>query len=131
MKEREEKEPQLQKAERAELKKANKLYKAHILLEKRVAKAEAKVAREHEKAEQAASRAQNKSAQKAEKALQQRIKLANKGHKQAVRLPIATNERKEQALKVVSDVEDPGVASATQSVTTRHGRNMKVPDKYK
>jgi peptide subunit release factor 1 (eRF1) len=96
-----------------------------------VARAEAKVTREHEKAEQAASRAQRQSAQKAEKALQQRIKLASKGNKQAVRLPIAANKRKEQALEVVSDVEDPGVASAAQPVTTRHGRNIKVSNEYK
>jgi hypothetical protein len=131
VKEREEKEPQLQKAERAELKKSNKLYKAHILQEKRVARAEAKVAREHEKAKQAARQAQKKSAQKAEKALQQRIKLANKGRKRAVRLPITANKRKEQALKVVSDVEDPGVASAAQPVTTWRGRNIKMPNKHK
>jgi hypothetical protein len=48
-----------------------------------------------------------------------------------VRLSIAANKWKEQALKVVSDVEDPGVASAAQPVTTRRGRNIKMPNKYK
>jgi hypothetical protein len=69
VKEREEKELQSQKAERAEFKKADKLYKAGVLQEKRMARAKAKVAREQEKAEQAATRAQKQSAQKAEKAL--------------------------------------------------------------
>jgi hypothetical protein len=69
VKEHEEREIQSQKAERAEFKKANKLYKAGVLQEKRVARAKAKVAREQEKAEQAATRAQKQSAQKAEKAL--------------------------------------------------------------
>jgi hypothetical protein len=69
VKERREKELQLLKAERAELKKANKLYRAGILQEKRVARAEVRVAREQGKAEQAASRAQKQSARKAEKAL--------------------------------------------------------------
>jgi uncharacterized protein YqgQ len=87
VKERGKKELQLQKAERAELKEANNLYEAHILQEKRVARAEAKVAREHEKAEQAASQAHKQSAQKADKALQQHIKFANKGEKRAPRLP--------------------------------------------
>jgi len=131
VKEREERELQSQKAERAEFKKANKLYKAGVLQEKRVARAKAKVAREQEKAEQAASRAQKQSAQKAEKALQQRIKLAAKGKKKATRLPVGANEQKKQALKVVSGMEDPGVASAAQPVTTRRGRNIKVPNKYK
>jgi hypothetical protein len=85
VKEREERELQSQKAERAEFKKADKLYKAGVLQEKRVARAKAKVAREQEKAEQAATRAQKQSVRKAEKALQQRIKLADKGNKQAVR----------------------------------------------
>jgi hypothetical protein len=69
VKEREERELQSQKAERAELKKADKLYKAGVLQEKRVARAKAKVASEQEKAEQAASRAQKQSAQKAEQPL--------------------------------------------------------------
>ena len=107
------------------------MYKAGVLQEKRVARAKAKVAREQEKAEQAASRAQKQSAQKAEKALQQRIKLADKGKKKATRLPVGANEQKKQALKVVSGMEDPGVASAAQPVTTRRGRNIKVPNKYK
>jgi hypothetical protein len=131
VKEREEKELQSQKAERAELKKANKLYKAGVLQEKRVARAKAKVAREQEKAEQAASRAQKQSAQKAEKALQQRNKLADKGKKKAMRLSIEANKRKKQELNVVSGVEDSGAASAAQPVTTRRGRNIKVPNKYK
>ena len=96
-----------------------------------MARAEAKVAREQEKAKQVASRAQKQSAQRAEKALQQRIKLANKGNKQAVRLPIEANKRKKQALKGVSGMEDLGVISAAQPVTTRRGRNIKVPNKYK
>jgi uncharacterized protein YqgQ len=71
----------LQKAESAELKKADKLYKAGILQEKRVARAEAGVAREQGKAKQAANRAEKQSAQKAEKALRQRIEPADKGNK--------------------------------------------------
>jgi hypothetical protein len=48
-----------------------------------------------------------------------------------MRLPVGANEQKKQALKVVSGMEDPGVASAAQPVTTRRGRNIKVPNKYK
>jgi hypothetical protein len=59
------------------------------------------------------------------------MKLANKGNKQAVRLPMEANKRKKQELKVVSGVEDSGAASAAQPVTTRRGRNIKVPNKYK
>ena len=96
-----------------------------------MARAAAKVAREQEKAEQAASRAQKRSARRAEKALQQRVKLANKGNKRAVMPSIVANKRKKQALKVVGGIEDLGVASAAQPVTTRRGRKIKVPNKYK
>jgi hypothetical protein len=58
------------------------------------------------------------------------MKLANKGNKQAVRLPMEANKRKKQELKVVSGVEDSGAASAAQPVTTRRGRNIKVPNEY-
>jgi hypothetical protein len=57
VKEREERELRSQKAERAEFKKADKLYKAGVLQEKRVVRAKAKVVREQEKAKQAATRA--------------------------------------------------------------------------
>jgi virulence-associated protein VagC len=59
------------------------------------------------------------------------MKLANKGNKQAVRLPMEANKRKKQELKVVSSIEDLGVASAAQPVTTRYGRNIKVLNEYK
>jgi hypothetical protein len=73
VREREEKELQLQKAERSELKKAAQLYKLKIAEEKRVAREEAKVVREKEKAERAekaAQRARNQQARNAEKAIQ-------------------------------------------------------------
>jgi hypothetical protein len=130
VKERGEKELQSQKAERAELKKADKLYKARILQEKRVARAAAKVTREQEKAEQAASRTQKQSAQRAKKALRQRIRLVDRGKKQAVRLPIVSEERKKEAPKVVNGIGDSGVVSAAQPVITRCGRNIKVPNKF-
>ncbi|KAF2683601.1 DDE-domain-containing protein [Lentithecium fluviatile CBS 122367] len=57
IKEREDKEQQLQKAETAELKKAAKLYKEKIQQEKRVAREVAKEAKEKERAEKATQRA--------------------------------------------------------------------------
>ena len=69
IREREEKDQQLQKADRAELKKAAKLYKEKIQQEKRVAREVARKEKEKEKAEKAAQRAAQKSARDAEKAL--------------------------------------------------------------
>ena len=70
VKEQEEKEQQLQKAETAELRKAAKLYKEKIAQEKRMAREAAKVAREKERAEKAAERARKKEARNAAKVLQ-------------------------------------------------------------
>ena len=70
IREREEKDQQLQKADRAELKKSAKLYKEKIQQEKRIAREVAKKEKEKEKAEKAAQRAAQKSAYDAEKALQ-------------------------------------------------------------
>jgi hypothetical protein len=56
-KEREEEKLQLQKAEAAELRRAQQEYKARLLQERRVSRAEAKLAKEKEKAEQAAKQA--------------------------------------------------------------------------
>jgi hypothetical protein len=53
----------------------------------------------------------------------------DKGKKKAIRLPIGANEQRKQTLMVISGLEDPGVASAAQPVTTRRGRNIKVPNK--
>ena len=69
IKEQEEKEQQLQKAETAELKKAAKLYKEKIAQEKRVAREAAKVAREEERAKKAAERARKKEARNTAKAI--------------------------------------------------------------
>ncbi|KAK1807517.1 hypothetical protein LTR12_018135 [Friedmanniomyces endolithicus] len=80
VKEREEKEKQLQNAKSAELKKAAQLYKLNIAEEKRVAREAAKVVREKEKAGKAgqvAERARQREAQNAAKALQ----LSPKGNR--------------------------------------------------
>ena len=69
IREREEKDQQLQKVDRAELKKAAKLYKEKIRQEKRVAREAARKEKEKERAEKAAQRAAQKSARNAEKAL--------------------------------------------------------------
>jgi len=123
----EEKEQQLQKDETAELRKAAKLYKEKIAEEKRVAREAAKVAREKEKAEKAAERARKKEARNAAKALQ----TAQKGKRKASQPPTQSNKRQKRVVDAVVAAEASGAASAAPPRTTRHGRNVKLPSKYK
>ena len=127
VKEREEKELQLQKSERIKQRKANKVYKEKIAQEKRVAREEAKVVSEKEKADQVAERARQKKAQNAKKA----IKSSQKGKRPASKPPRGDIKQKKQVVEPVGGGEASGVASAAPPITTRRGRNVKLPGKYK
>lgn len=126
MKEQEEKERQLQKAETAELRKAAKLCKERIAEEKRVAQEAAKVAREKERAEMAAERARQKEAYNAEKA----PRSTQKGKRKASQPSIQSNKRQKRVVDAVATEEASGAASAAPTKTTRRGRNVKLPSKY-
>jgi len=127
VKEQEEKERRLQKAETAKLRKAAKLYKEKIVEEKRVAREAAKVAREKERAEKAAERAREKEARDAAKALQS----AQKGKRMASQPSIQSNKRQKRVVDAVLTTDASGAASAAPTKTTRRGRNVKLPCKYK
>jgi hypothetical protein len=128
--EREEKELQLQKAKSAEIKKAAQLYKLKITREKRVAREAAKVVREKEKTEKAkqvAERARQRDAQNTIKALR-----LSKESKRKASQPLEQNtKRKKQVVDAVGGGEASEAALAAPSKTTRHGRNVKLPDRYK
>jgi hypothetical protein len=130
VKEREEKELQLQKAESAKLKKAAQLYKLKIAQEKRVAREAAKAVREKEKTERAkqvAERARQRDAQNTMKALQ----LSKKSKRKALQPLEQNTKRKKQVVDAVDGGEASRAALAAPSKTTRHGRNVKLPDRYK
>ena len=127
MKEREDKEIQLQKSKRAEERTATKMYKEKERQEKRVAREKAKVVREKEKAEQAAERARQKEAQNAKKAL----KLPQKGKRPASKPPKGDTKQKKQVVEPVGGGEASDVVLAALPVTTRRGRNVKLLDKNK
>ena len=127
VKEQEEKEQKLQKAETAELRKAAKLYKEKIAEEKRVAREAAKVAKEKERAEKAAERARQKEARDAEMALPS----IQKGKRKASQLYIQSNKRRKSVVDAVALRESSGAKLAAPPKTTRRGRNVKLPSKYK
>ena len=127
IREREEKDQQLQKADRAELKKAAKLYKEKIQQEKRVAREVARKEKEKEKAEKAAQRAAQKSARNAEKALQ----LSQKGKRKASQARLQSRKRQKRVVNALDTGEASEGASATPAISTRRGRSVKLPDRYK
>jgi hypothetical protein len=127
VKEREEQELQLQKAEAKELKAAAMLYKQKIQEEKRVAREKAKVVREKEKAEKAAERARKIEAQNTQKALQ----LAQRSKRKASQGPSSKNKRQKQrgGGVVIAEVQ-PELSAQPPKVTSR-GRNVYLPQKFK
>ncbi|OAG09418.1 uncharacterized protein CC84DRAFT_1083219 [Paraphaeosphaeria sporulosa] len=124
--EQEDNEEQLQKAETAELKKAAKLCKEKIRQERRAARDAAREAKEKERAEKAAQRAAQQSTRNAEKALQS----SQKGKRKISQLSLQTRKRHKCAGDALAIREASEGASAAQTKTTRHGRNVKLPDRY-
>ncbi|KAF1936086.1 hypothetical protein EJ02DRAFT_355103, partial [Clathrospora elynae] len=130
IKEKEAEESQIQKAQTKEIKAAAQLYKLQIAEQKRVAREAAKENRERMKAEKAAQTAEHarikqaqNEAQNTEKALQ----LSQKGKRKASSKP-STQKRRKVAREVV-EVEEP--APAPPPRTSRRGRNINLPKKFK
>ena len=127
IKDRTKDELRLQKAETAKLREASKLYKDKMAQEKRVAREAAKEAREKEKAQKVAERARQREAQNAERAIQ----LSQKGKRKASKPTIQSNKRQKSVVEVVGGGESSKATSATPPITTRYGRNTKLPSKYR
>jgi hypothetical protein len=127
VREQEEKEQQLQKAETAELKKAARLYKEKIRQEKQAAREAAKKAREKEKAKKAAQREAQKATRNTEKALQ----LSQKGKRKASEPPLQSRKRQKCGVDALDVREASEGASSTPAISTRRGRNVKLPSRYK
>ena len=103
------------------------MYKEQIAQEKRVEREAAKVVKEKEKAEKATNAAEKLRQRDAAKAIQ----LSQKGKRKASRPPKQTIKRKKQVVDTLDGEESSGVAPAALPVTTRRGRNVTLPSKYK
>lgn len=125
--EHEEEEHQHQKQERQRIRADNKLLKEWLAEERRVAREAAKIVREKEKAEQAAKRERQKQARDAAKAIQS----SQEGKRQASRPPTQKSKRQKRVVDVADRREAAEALPAPPSVTTRRGRNVTLPSKYK
>jgi hypothetical protein len=134
VRERDEQELQLQKANAKELKAAAKLYKKKIQEEKRVARERAKVVREKEKAEKAERLAharrekqQQKDAANATKALQ----LSQRGKRPALKKPAPKKRRGRRVVGAAGGATPAPAPAAPSPPTTSYGRPIKVLSKFR
>ena len=115
---------ELQKAERKQLKEQARLYKLQQAQEKRVERERLKEVREKERAEKAAEKERQKAARDAEKAIQQ----AHKGKRKASQ---SSTQKQKRQKHVVVDSSHVQAEEAAPARTTRRGRNVKLPSKFK
>ena len=125
--EQEKKQLELQKADTKKLKEAHKLYKEKIAEEKRVQRAEAQRIKEKEKADAAVERARQKDVRNAEKALL----LSQERKRKALRPSTQSNKRRKCVVDTGDSKGAPKTVSAPPPVTTRCGRNINLPSKYR
>lgn len=83
--------------------------------------------KEKEKAKKAAQRAAQKSAHNAEKALQ----LSQRGKRKAYQAPLQDRKRQKRVVDTLDTREASEGASATPAISTRRGRSVKLPDRYR
>ena len=126
VKEREEKEKQRQKNERLEQRRLKKETKELEKCERRERREAAKVVREKERVFLAAERERKKQ----EKGSQKTRQPSRKRNMKASRSSQRDIKRQKRVVEPVGSEELSGIASTAPPVTTRHGRNIKLPSRY-
>ena len=130
-KELEEAEKQHNKTERAKLREEEKQLKAQILEERRQARAAAKIVKDADNAKKAIEKEQAAIDREVAKQLQEDIKLSKKSDRQSIK-PIV---RSKKPTIVVVDDGEPAAAEVggptAATITSRRGRSIKLPAKYK
>jgi hypothetical protein len=129
-----EKEERRPKAEAKDLKAAATLFKQNIAEEKRVARDAAKTEREKEKVEkveQAAERQRQKEAEKQAAAGAKALQLSQRGKRPASKQLARETKRVKTRSGVRSGSVVPQAAPPPPPKTTRRGRNVKLPSKYR
>ena len=121
----------VQKADRKKLQESNRLLKAKLKEENRVAREEAKAEREREKAETVAKKAAEREAQKQARNAAKAIQLSQTGKRKASRPPTQKNKRQKRTVDAVGGCAAEEAPMAAPDVTTRSGRNVTLPSKYK
>jgi hypothetical protein len=131
LKEREAQQLQQQKAEANRHREESRQTKAEAVQARRQAKAEARISREKEKAEKAVEQASRAAARRTHQRLKQALKTSKKGKKRSLKAPAKATSRKRAAAQPQGSRDALGAAAAPPPSQSRHGRAIKLPEKYK
>jgi hypothetical protein len=127
VKQRTEKELELQKANTKELKAAATLYNKKIAEEKHVGREKLKVERDREKAEKAAIAA----AKKAELNTRKKLQTAQSGKRKASRASSLKDKPQKRVRVAAARAASPEAAPAAPPKVNRRGRTINIPSKYR
>ena len=127
VRERDEMEAKLQKAQAKQEKHDAQLQRQLELEQRRVERERLRKERQEEKAAKAAERARQKEDRDAAKAIQ----LSQKGKRKASRAPISSSKRSKPSSVAPAAAEVETAASAAPRKVTSRGRNIKLPSKYR
>ncbi|KAF9730059.1 hypothetical protein PMIN01_11992 [Paraphaeosphaeria minitans] len=111
-----------------EARRASQQLKARLLHERRVARSTAREARARQRADKAIQKRLDQQARRARKQHQQSIKIARSAPKKPS-TPRKQVIRPTQALSGAADLDE--VASSASTPSTRRGRLIKTPSRYK
>jgi hypothetical protein len=134
LKEQDERERKFQKLQDRAGREAAAIYKQKVAEEKRVAREAAKRERERvraERAEQVAERRRQREAQKQAATAAKAIQLSQRGKRAASKKRARDQKRVARAEGAASSEVGGGAAPLPLPKTTRHGRNVNLPSKYK
>ncbi|KAF1364620.1 hypothetical protein EJ07DRAFT_97182 [Lizonia empirigonia] len=114
-----------------QLRDANKAYKLKIHQEKLEARRVAKVEREQRKAEEVAERQRKKETQEANRNAQKALQLPQTGKRKASSTQKPAKKRVVEGLGGAESVDAPDAPSPPPPITTRRGRSVTLPMKYR
>jgi hypothetical protein len=125
---------ELQKLEMKEAKRVSKLYQEKLKEEQRLKREEAAEVRRKEKAErrrQIDARKAEKERLEGERNAAKALQLPQKGKRRALQAPQPKKRQKRVDTRDVGGADAHESLSATPPITTRSGRNVTLPSKYK
>ncbi|KAF1364454.1 hypothetical protein EJ07DRAFT_99864, partial [Lizonia empirigonia] len=130
-KEQQKRDKEAEKVMNQQLRDANKAYKLKIHQEKLEARRVAKVEREQRKAEEVAGRQRKKETQEANRNAQKALQLPQTGKRKASSTQKPVKKRVVEGLGGAESVDAPDAPSPPPPITTRRGRSVTLPMKYR
>jgi type IV secretory pathway VirB10-like protein len=130
LQEREQEEPQHQKAETNMLREEARQAKLREKDMRRQARAAARLVREKEKAEKAAEQASRAAARRTAKRLQQTLKTSQKSKKRSLKASTKATSRKRALVRPAGSGEPQGATTGAPALRSRRSRNITPSTRY-